>query len=252
METTLHRIQDVIDRREYVQHVAINAAKLVAMRDDEELRRIVEDCGLVNADGQAVVWASRLLGDPLPSRVAGVDLMLELFALSEKRGYRPYILGAAPDVLEQAIERLHARYPRLELAGWHDGYFAPQAQAEVAHDIRGSGADILFVAISSPAKERFVATYGASLGVPFVMGVGGAIDIVAGVTRRAPETWQRFGVEWLYRLLQEPRRMFRRYATTNLRFVALLVRTLVRRLAPRQDSRGEISAGRSPDRASQA
>jgi N-acetylglucosaminyldiphosphoundecaprenol N-acetyl-beta-D-mannosaminyltransferase len=102
MEMTLHRIEDVIERREYVQHVAINAAKLVAMRDDEDLRHIVEDCGLVNAGGQAVVWASRLLGDPLPERVAGVDLMLELFALAEKRGYRPYILGAAPDVLEKA------------------------------------------------------------------------------------------------------------------------------------------------------
>jgi len=252
METTLRRIRDVIDRREYVQHVAINAAKLVAMEKDQELRRIVEDCGLVNADGQAVVWASRLLGDPLPERVAGVDLMLELFAMSEKRGYRPYILGAAPHVLEQAVERLQARYPRLKLAGCHDGYFAPHEHVEVAADIRKSGADILFVAISSPAKERFLAAYGSSLGVPFVMGVGGGIDIVAGVTRRAPSTWQRLGLEWLFRLLQEPRRMFRRYATTNLRFVGLLVRSLVRRRAHRQETRGQISAGRSSDRVDRA
>jgi len=233
METTVRRIRDAIDRREYVQHVSINAAKLIVMRDDEDLRRIVDGCGLANADGQAVVWASRLLGDPLPARVAGVDLMFELLALAEERGYRPYILGAAADVLEQAVERLRARHPRLDLAGWHDGYFASHQQSEVAREIRDSGADILFVAISSPAKEEFLATYGADLGVPFVMGVGGAVDIVAGVTRRAPETWQRLGVEWLYRLLQEPRRMFTRYATTNLRFIALVMRSFAARVVSR-------------------
>ena len=252
MEATLHRICDVIDRRDYLQHVAINAAKVVAMQEDEELRRIVEDCGLVNADGQAVVWASRLLGDPLPERVAGVDLMLELFALAEKRDYRPYILGATPDVLERAVERVRARYPRLELAGWHDGYFTPEEEADVAVGIRESRADILFVAISSPTKERFLAAYGASLGVPFVMGVGGAIDIVAGVTRRAPETWQRFGVEWLYRLLQEPGRMFKRYATTNVRFVGLLARSLIGRVVPRQNGRLEMTGDRSPDQVDRA
>ncbi|MEA2248309.1 MAG: N-acetylglucosaminyldiphosphoundecaprenol N-acetyl-beta-D-mannosaminyltransferase [Solirubrobacteraceae bacterium] len=229
METTLRRARAAIDRREYVQHVCINAAKLVALQDDDELRRIVEGCGLVNADGQAVVWASRILGDPLPERVAGVDLMFELFALSERHGYRPYILGAAPDVLEQAVARLRVKHPRLDLAGWHDGYFPVEEHAQVAREIRDSGADILFVAISSPTKERFLGAYGATLGVPFVMGVGGAIDIVAGVTRRAPGAWQRLGLEWLYRLLQEPQRMFKRYATTNLRFLMLVARSLAGR-----------------------
>lgn len=229
MEATVRLAAETIERREYVQHTSINAAKLVAMHDDPELRRIIDDCALVNADGQAVVWASQLLGDPLPARVAGVDLMFELLALAQEQGYRPYVLGAAPQVLERAIERLRQRYPRLQLAGWHDGYFPLNEQTRVAYEIRESGADILFVAISSPLKERFLGSHGAGLGVPFVMGVGGAIDIVAGMTRRAPAVWQRLGLEWLYRLLQEPRRMFKRYAITNVRFLVLVAWALVRR-----------------------
>lgn len=229
METTVRRAQQAIEQGEFVQHVCINAAKLVAMQEDPELREIVEQCGMVNADGQAVVWASRVLGNPLPGRVAGVDLMFELFKLSADRGYRPYILGASEAVLEQAVAELKDRYPALELAGYHHGYFKPEEQARIAAEIRDSRADILFVAISSPMKERFLGTYGTSMGVPFVMGVGGAIDIVAGITRRAPAIWQKTGMEWAYRLLQEPRRMFKRYAVSNYKFIALLVRARLSR-----------------------
>jgi N-acetylglucosaminyldiphosphoundecaprenol N-acetyl-beta-D-mannosaminyltransferase len=229
MDETLERCAEVIESGEYVQHVCINAAKLVTLQQDEEMREIVANCGLVNADGQAVVWASRILGTPLPERVAGVDLMYRLFALAEQRGYRPYILGAKPEILERAVENLRVRHPRLELAGHRDGYFAPEEQAGVAEEIRRARPDILFVAISSPTKEYFLGEYGEHMGVPFVMGVGGAIDIVGGITKRAPAIWQRLGIEWLYRLLQEPRRMFKRYAVTNARFISLVARALLAR-----------------------
>jgi N-acetylglucosaminyldiphosphoundecaprenol N-acetyl-beta-D-mannosaminyltransferase len=233
MEATLARCAEAIESRTYLQHVAINAAKLVATVRDPRLRAIMSGCGLVSADGQSIVWASKLLRDPLPERVAGVDLMQRLIGCAEQRGYRVYILGARPEVLARAVSNLRATHPRLALAGFRDGYFAVGEQGAVAAEIRASGADILFVAMSSPAKEYFLGAWGETLGVPFVMGVGGGIDIVAGVKRRAPKAWRRSGFEWLYRLLQEPRRLMRRYTYTNAAFVLMLVRELIRRREPR-------------------
>jgi N-acetylglucosaminyldiphosphoundecaprenol N-acetyl-beta-D-mannosaminyltransferase len=222
MADTLAAIERAIAGGRYTQHMAINAAKLVAMKDDPRLCEIIDGCGLVNADGQSVVWASRLLRDPLPERVAGIDLMDALLALAAARGYRVYFLGARVEVLDRAVERLQERYPRLQVAGARDGYFNDEEAADVCNAIRTSRADVLFVAMSSPRKEYFLGEFGPDLGVPFVMGVGGSIDVIAGITRRAPAAWQRLGLEWLYRLLQEPRRMFRRYAVTNTRFIALV------------------------------
>lgn len=239
LQGTLSAVERVIAARGFTQHMAINAAKLVAMQDDPKLREIVDGCGLVSADGQGVVWASRLLGDPLPERVAGIDLMHALLALAERRGYRVYFLGARADVLERALERLRHTYPGLTVAGALDGYFSEDEEPEVCARIRASRADILFVAMSSPRKEYFLGANGPSLAVPFVMGVGGSIDVVAGVTRRAPVLWQRLGLEWLFRLLQEPRRMFRRYAVTNARFAYLLGRAI---LAGRPGSRPQLLA----------
>ena len=141
----------------------------------------------MSADGQSVVWASRLLGDPLPERVAGIDLMAGLLERAERRGYSVYFLGARAEVLERAVERLREKYPRLHVAGARDGYFADDEASEVCDEIRASRADLLFVAMSSPRKEYFLGEYGPNLGAPFVMGVGGSIDVIAGVTRRAPE-----------------------------------------------------------------
>jgi N-acetylglucosaminyldiphosphoundecaprenol N-acetyl-beta-D-mannosaminyltransferase len=231
MDETVARCDALIRAGSHAQHVAINVAKLVALRDDPELADIVRSCAVVNADGQGVVWAGRLLGAPLPERVAGIDLMGRLLALCEERGYGVYVLGAKRDVLERAMGVLRERHPRLRFAGWRDGYFSAAEEGEVRDEIRASDAQLLLVAISSPRKERFLGEHGAALGVPLVMGVGGSIDVVAGVTRRAPVLWQRLGLEWLFRLLQEPRRMWRRYAVTNGRFAWLLAGELVRRAA---------------------
>ena len=240
MTDTLARIEQAIADGQYTQHMAINAAKLVAMHDDPKLFEIIDNCGLVNADGQSVVWASRLVGDPLPERVAGIDLMTALVELAQRRGYRVYILGARAEVLEQAVEQLRERFPRLQIAGARDGYFGDHEAPQVCDEIRTSRAEILFVAMGSPRKEYFLGEYGPQLGVPFVMGVGGSIDVIAGVTRRAPAVWQRLGCEWLFRLLQEPKRMFRRYAVTNARFVGLVGLAVLtsRRAQPGPPERG--------------
>jgi len=183
----------------------------------------------VTADGQAVVWASRLLGDPLPARVAGIDLMLELLALADRRGYRVFILGAHPGVLERAVGRLRERHPGLTIAGYRHGYFSAADEPDVAAQIREARPDLLFVAMSSPRKEYFLGRWGPHLDVPFSMGVGGAVDVIAGITRRAPRPLQRLGLEWAFRLAQEPRRLARRYVITNSAFVWLTARDAVHR-----------------------
>jgi N-acetylglucosaminyldiphosphoundecaprenol N-acetyl-beta-D-mannosaminyltransferase len=229
MDATVERCREVIEARGYAQHVSINAAKLIAMRDDARLGQIVRNCQLITADGQSVVWASRLIGDPLPTRVAGIDLMHRLLELAEERRYRIFILGARQDVLEAAVERLRDLHPALPIAGYRHGYFSESESAAVAGEIRRAGADILFVAMSSPRKEFWLGEYGPGLGVPLVMGVGGAIDVVAGITRRAPLLMQRLGLEWLFRLLQEPGRLFGRYLVTNSAFLLILGKELVRK-----------------------
>ena len=227
MDQTVRRCAEIIESGGPAQHVAVNVAKVVALRENLRLREIVERCELVSVDGQPLVWVSRLLGDPLPERVTGIDLMFRLLELAQERSYRVYVLGAKEDVLATAIERLGELYPGLVVAGSHHGYFADEKSVEISALIREAEPHILLVAMTSPRKEYWLAEHAADLGVPFSMGVGGSIDIVAGVTKRAPASMQRLGLEWFYRFVQEPRRLGPRYLRTNLRFAGLLARELV-------------------------
>lgn len=224
MDEAVARCEAAIASREYLQHMSINAAKLVSMRDDEELRDGVNACGLVTADGQSVVWAARLLGVRLPERVAGIDLMERMLAAAEERGYRVYFLGAKQEVLDTAIARLQERHPKLIVAGSQHGYFSDEETDAVAAAIREARADILFVAMTSPRKEHFLGRLGPSLGAPFAMGVGGSVDVVAGHTKRAPVALQRAGLEWAYRMAQEPRRLGKRYLVKNAQFTWMVLR----------------------------
>jgi N-acetylglucosaminyldiphosphoundecaprenol N-acetyl-beta-D-mannosaminyltransferase len=228
MDAAIERCDQYVRNGGFAQHMAVNSAKLVTMQRDTTMRSITARCDLVTADGQAVVWAARLLGDPLPTRVAGIDLMERLMGLAEKQGYGVYILGARSEVLEQAVANLRRRYPELRIVGYRDGYFSSDEDAAVAETIRAAKPDMLFVAMSSPRKEYFLGEHGPNLGVRFAMGVGGAIDVVAGMTRRAPVWMQKAGLEWFYRLAQEPRRLITRYAVTNTRFIGLLAAEWVR------------------------
>jgi N-acetylglucosaminyldiphosphoundecaprenol N-acetyl-beta-D-mannosaminyltransferase len=234
LASTVDRCRRIIDAGVPKQHVALNAAKVVAMRADERLRRIISTCELVSADGQSIVWASRLLRRPLPERVAGIDLMHALLRLAEREGYRVYILGAHESVLAMAVDRIRVAHPAIVVAGTRNGYFSDAESDAVCADIKAAHPHILFVAMSSPRKEYWLAEYGPTLDVPLVMGVGGAVDIIAGVTRRAPTWMRRAGLEWLFRLIQEPRRLWRRYAITNVKFLYLVAAAV---LADRRDVR---------------
>jgi N-acetylglucosaminyldiphosphoundecaprenol N-acetyl-beta-D-mannosaminyltransferase len=221
------RCERYIEAREPAQYMAVNAAKVVAVQRDQALGRMINRCEIVTADGQSVVWASRLLGDPVPSRVTGIDLMYRLLTLAELRGYGVYVLGARPDVLERALAVLRRRLPGLRIAGYRDGYFSTAEEPAIVSAIRAARPEILFVGLPSPRKEYFLARWRPELDVPLCLGVGGAIDILAGVRRRAPGPVQQLGLEWAFRLVQEPRRLLRRYAVTNSRFLALTVRQVL-------------------------
>lgn len=221
---TLAAVEELVDAKAPVQHCAVNAAKVVLVQDDPVLAAIVRDCALVNADGQAVVWAARFLGRPVPERVAGIDLFVQLLGLAERRGFSVYFLGATQDVVDEVVHRARARHPRLVVAGSHHGFFDQASEAALCAEIAALHPDLLFVAMPSPRQEYWLAVNLEHLGTTFAMGVGGSFDVLAGLTQRAPLWMQRTGLEWFFRFAQEPRRMWRRYLVGNLRFAALVLR----------------------------
>jgi N-acetylglucosaminyldiphosphoundecaprenol N-acetyl-beta-D-mannosaminyltransferase len=228
MTQAVTRCTDAMESGKYLSIGVVNAAKIVAMRQDLSLRQAVSGCEMVLADGQSVVWASRMLRVPLPERVAGIDLFQELLAEAARRGSRVYFLGARPDVLAQMLDQVSRLFPGLSVAGARDGYFSAEEEPEVAAEIRRSGADLLFAGMSSPKKELFLSRWGEATGASVVHGVGGSFDILAGITQRAPQWYQKHGLEWLYRVRQEPLRLSRRYLTTNASFMVMLAREVIR------------------------
>jgi N-acetylglucosaminyldiphosphoundecaprenol N-acetyl-beta-D-mannosaminyltransferase len=215
-DEALMRIADMVEsgRPHYI--VTPNVDFLVQARTNPELHRILCEADLVLCDGQPLVWASRWLGNPLPERVAGSDLAPRLMEQAAQKGHRVFLLGATPEANEEAAMRLQALHPNLQLAG----YYAPpfSALAEMDHEalvcrIRAAEPDILLVSFGCPKQEQWIAMHYRELGVPVCIGMGATIDFLAGRVRRAPAWMQRSGLEWTYRLLLEPRRLYRRYAT---------------------------------------
>lgn len=223
LEQTLTICRRAIETHSHLNIGVVNAAKIVAMHQDRHLYEAVAGSDLVLADGMAVVWAGKLLRRPLPGRVTGIDLFEHLLSLANQQRYGVYFLGATQEVLDEVVQRVQGKYPHLRVAGSRHGYFPDDQACRVAEDIGASRADLLFVAMTSPKKELFLDRFGGQLGVSICHGVGGSFDVLAGKVRRAPRLWQRLGLEWLYRVIQEPRRMWKRYLVTNVRFLALLL-----------------------------
>lgn len=228
LEASVRWVEELVTARGCGQHASLNAGKLVRFKREPDLVTAVSSCDLVTADGQAVVWAARLLGCPLPERVAGIDLMMAVLERAEERGFRVYLLGAREEVLAQAEREILRRHPRVIVAGRHHGYFGKDGEEHVVGDIAAAAPDILFVALETPEKELFLARYRDRIRIPFSMGVGGSFDVLAGHRRRAPLWMQRIGFEWLFRLVQEPRRLARRYLVGNSLFLAMVLRELAR------------------------
>jgi N-acetylglucosaminyldiphosphoundecaprenol N-acetyl-beta-D-mannosaminyltransferase len=222
MAQAIAQCNAAIDEGRYLSIAVVNAAKAVAMRRDPLLREAVGDCHMTLADGQAVVWASKLLRQAVPERIAGIDLFLALLGEAARRRLRVYFLGARPDVLSRMLDEVARRFPGLVVAGARDGYFAESDESDIAAEISNSKAAMLFLGMSSPKKELFLQKWGPLTGVTVIHGVGGSFDILAGITRRAPLWYQKAGLEWLYRAQQEPLRLGRRYFTTNTIFIGMV------------------------------
>lgn len=223
MQETVERIAQSIRNNQKLNHVVINAGKVVAMQTDKQLYDSVVNCDIINADGQSIVWAAEYLGQKLPERVAGIDLMINLVEYAHNNKLKCFFFGAKEEVVSKVVKIYSEKYSPDLVAGYRNGYYTVEEEMVIARQIADSGANFLFVAITSPKKEIFLDKYKDTLSsVGFTMGVGGSFDVVSGVTKRAPVWMQNMGLEWFYRLIQEPRRMWKRYAVGNYKFIQLV------------------------------
>ena len=225
IEETLLLVENAITEQNQLHHVVVNAGKIVDMQSNLELRKSVNESDVINADGQAVVWASKLLGKPLKQRVTGIDLMINLVELAHKKKLKIFFFGAKEEIVKKVVDVYSKTYSKDIIAGFRNGYFRKEEEFSIAKDISKSGANILFVAISSPMKENFLYENKVLLkNVNFIMGVGGSFDVIAGKVKRAPKWMQNSGLEWFYRFIQEPKRMWKRYLIGNSKFIGLVLK----------------------------
>ena len=212
---TLRLFGQMIDSRRPHYAATANVDFCVQALGDMELRRILAHADLVVCDGQPLVWASRFLGNPIPERVAGSDIVPQLLAEAEQRGWRVFFLGGTTESVARAADNARAKHPWLQLVGSYSPPFEHLIEmdhADIARRVREARPDILLVAFGCPKQEKWIGMHFRDAGVPVSIGVGATIDFIAGSVKRAPSWMRRTGLEWVFRLLQEPRRLFRRYA----------------------------------------
>ena len=207
IEEAADRASALLEEEGFHYVVTPNPELVDRARREETFREALNGADLVLPDGIGVVYAARLLGRSLKGRCPGIDFAGKLMEHMARTGLRLYLLGAKPGVAEAAAARLEIRYPGLTICGTHDGYF--QEDAPVVEEIRRAGADVVFVCLGAPKQEYWMVKNGPATGARLMAGLGGSLDVFAGVVERAPESWQRLGLEWLYRLTREPKRIGR-------------------------------------------
>lgn len=221
MKETVAKVSNIIEEKTVTQHVVLNASKINLMEKDSQLLDIVNSCSIINADGASILWAAKQFGFSLKERVTGIDLFMNLLSLADQKKYSIYLFGAKEEVVHSVASIIQKDFPNVIISGYRNGYFTDNDNDLIVRQIAESKADMLFVAFSSPMKEYWINDHIDNLNVPFVMGVGGSFDVIAGVTKRAPLWMQNHGLEWFYRFIQEPKRMFNRYIIGNIKFVAI-------------------------------
>lgn len=223
MNETISKITKAVETHQQIEHVGINSSKVVQIKSDPALRAIVQHSDMVNVDGYSMVKAIKWVGGEDVQRVTGIDTMIQLLKVAEKRGFSVYFLGAKESVIQKMIKKVEHDYPDLKIAGYRNGYFSVGDEEEIIASINSSQADLLFVGITSPFKEFFINRHKSELSPSLLMGVGGSFDVISGEISRAPKFMQHHGLEWLYRLSREPGRLFKRYTMDNLKFFKLLI-----------------------------
>ncbi|QIZ66042.1 WecB/TagA/CpsF family glycosyltransferase [Geobacillus subterraneus] len=228
-EITKFLITHIKNNGPLVQIITVNSSILVNSRKDLRLQGILKDNhNIVVCDGQPIVWASKLLKNPLPERVSGIDLMNELLCLANEMGIRVYFLGSTDRTLLKMIDNITIKYPRLNIVGYRNGYFNEEEIEVICKELSECKPDILFVAMGSPKQEYFIDRIKNKIlmDVNVAIGVGGSFDVLAGIRKRAPKWMQQIGMEWFYRMIQEPRRLFKRYLYSNTMFIILIIKEI--------------------------
>ncbi len=233
MEQALERISAMVRAGGPFQVLTPNVDHMMRALKDPGFREIYRSGDLVVADGAPLVWASRFLGDPLPERVAGSDLTPRLCALAAERGFSVFFMGGLPGSAQRAAEILAAKHPSLRVAGWDPAPVGfdkdPELSGALEKKIRRAEPDLLFVALGSPKQDLWIHRNKDRLGVPVSMGVGATLDFISGKVKRAPLLFQRAGLEWFWRLLSEPRRLWKRYLLDDMPFFWHILREKFRR-----------------------
>lgn len=212
MQETVDYLTQAVQERQPHQVVTANPIMVMAGLDDPNYMSMLRSADLVVPDGAGLVWAANYVGTPVPERVAGYDLMHELFKVGEKHRWKAYLVGASPEVIGEAARKLQLQYPLIQFVGVRDGYFGPEEDAKVIEQIRLAEPDLLFVGRSADRQDPWIGKYREQLNVPVMMGIGGSFDVVSGKIKRAPKLMQRMRLEWFYRLAKEPWRFKRMLA----------------------------------------
>ncbi|MFQ3549752.1 MAG: WecB/TagA/CpsF family glycosyltransferase [Armatimonadota bacterium] len=189
--------------------VTADAYNIVTCKNDPEFKKIVNNADLVTADGAGILKGSKILGCPIPYKVSGIDLLEEICKTASKEGFGVYLLGAAPTIAEKAAEKLKEKYPGLIISGVRDGYFTETDEEKIVNEIKSSGAKVLFVGMGIPKQEKWISKHLDNLGVSVAMGVGGSFDVISGNIQRAPKWMQKHGLEWLYRIIKDPKKIYK-------------------------------------------
>lgn len=240
-ETLLAELTESILGRQPAKVIQfVNANKVAMVRKDPWMGRLLERADYVLADGQPMLPLAALLGIAIPERIDGIGLMHKLLQLADREGFSVYLFGATQDIVEECVRRIGRDFPGARIAGYRNGYFKEQEIPAIAGAVREAAPDFLFLGMGSPLKERLADEWKAQFGARVIQGVGGSFDVMAGMLKRAPGWMQRCGIEWLYRVIQEPRRMFWRYARTNGACLRVFLTAFGRRwLLPGRQRRSE-------------
>ena len=219
MKETVELVEKYIISKTPLHLMGVNADKINEVNENGLMKEIVNKCGVINADGASVVLASKYLDKKLPERVAGIDLMQELVDLCAQKGYKIYLLGAKQNVVEETKTALENTYANVNICGIHNGYFKKEEWNEISKEVKEHNPDIVFVGITSPTKEYLIEYLQNDGNDCVFMGVGGSFDVISGNIPRAPKWMQKCNLEWLFRVIQEPKRLFKRYFVGNRKFI---------------------------------
>lgn len=217
----LEDIKHAIEYKNPIHIVTANAAMIVESLADKELKRCLEVAEIITADGMSVVWASRFLGHALKERITGIDSICRIMRQAEELQHKIFLLGAKQEILEKAIKILREKYPKLNIVGYHNGYF--NNESEILELIKKTQPDILIVGMGFVLQEKLINRFRKVINIPVMMGVGGSFDVIAGEIKRAPLFLQKIGMEWFFRVIQEPKRLWKRYLVTNSIFIFKVV-----------------------------